>query len=317
MQKVFHRPHIIDEAAADSLTPRRRAQGKKPGLNLILEILLTFAIFFMSVICESIASSIVMIPMGLATKFEPNGKVFGIFDPMVYQEFAGLCCTAVATFACIFLAMFIMRRKVRTFGFVKKNAVKHYLIGLAVGAVMFTVAIGICALTGSVTITFAGGANVLYLILIFIGYMFQGNEEEVVCRGFMLVSIARRYPVWVGVAYNSILFACLHLWNPGIGLLPFINLILFGVLMSLIFLKTGNIWLVSALHTSWNFVQGNVFGVLVSGGTPSVSILSSASTEAKELINGGAFGLEGGIAVTIVVTIAILITAFCVKPSEE
>ena len=105
--------------------------------------------------------------------------------------------------------------------------------------------------------------------------------------------------------------------NPGVGVLPFINLLLFGLLMSLIFLKTGNIWLISALHTSWNFVQGNVFGVLVSGGTPSVSILSSASTEAKDLINGGAFGLEGGIAVTIVVTIAILITAFCIKPSEE
>ena len=317
MQKVFHRPHIIDEAAEASLTPRRRAAGKKPGLNLFLEILLTFSIFFMSVICESIASGVIMIPMGLAPKFEPNGKVFGIFDPMVYQEFAGLCCTVVATFVCIFLAMFLMRRKVSTFGFVKKNAVKHYLIGLAVGAVMFTASIGICALTGSVTITFAGGANVIYLILIFIGYVFQGNEEEVVCRGFTMVSISRRYPVWVGVVYNSLFFAALHLMNPGVGVLPFINLLLFGLLMSLIFLKTGNIWLVSALHTSWNFVQGNVFGVLVSGGTPSVSILSSASTEAKDLINGGAFGLEGGIAVTIVVTIAILITAFCIKPSEE
>ena len=317
MQKVFHRPHIIDEAAEASLTPRRRAAGKKPGLNLFLEILLTFSIFFMSVICESIASGVIMIPMGLAPKFEPNGKVFGIFDPMVYQEFAGLCCTVVATFVCIFLAMFLMRRKVSTFGFVKKNAVKHYLIGLAVGAVMFTASIGICALTGSVTITFAGGANVIYLILIFIGYVFQGNEEEVVCRGFTMVSIARRYPVWVGVVYNSLFFAALHLMNPGVGVLPFINLLLFGLLMSLIFLKTGNIWLISALHTSWNFVQGNVFGVLVSGGTPSVSILSSASTEAKDLINGGAFGLEGGIAVTIVVTIAILITAFCIKPSEE
>ena len=317
MQKVFHRPHIIDEAAEASLTPRRRAAGKKPGLNLFLEILLTFSIFFMSVICESIASGVIMIPMGLAPKFEPNGKVFGIFDPMVYQEFAGLCCTVVATFVCIFLAMFLMRRKVSTFGFVKKNAVKHYLIGLAVGAVMFTASIGICALTGSVTITFAGGANVIYLILIFIGYVFQGNEEEVVCRGFTMVSISRRSPAWVGVVYNSLFFAALHLMNPGVGVLPFINLLLFGLLMSLIFLKTGNIWLISALHTSWNFVQGNVFGVLVSGGTPSVSILSSASTEAKDLINGGAFGLEGGIAVTIVVTIAILITAFCIKPSEE
>ena len=84
-----------------------------------------------------------------------------------------------------------------------------------------------------------------------------------------------------------------------------------------VFLKTGNIWLVSALHTSWNFVQGNVFGVLVSGGTPSVSILSTAPTDLKDLINGGPFGLEGGIAVTIVVTIAILVTAFFVKPCAD
>ena len=317
MQKVFYRPQIIEEAAASSLTPARKAQGKKPGLNLILEILLTFAIFFMSVICEGVALNIGQILAAMTTKLEPSGKVFGIFEPAVFEEMFYLFGTVVSTVVVVASAMFITRRRLRTFGFVKKNAVKHYLIGLALGAGLFVAAIGICVLTGSVSITYAGGANVFYLILIFMGYMLQGNSEEVACRGFTMVSISRRYPVWVGVIYNSVFFAALHLFNPGIGVLPIVNLILFGILMSLVFLKTGNIWLVSALHTSWNFVQGNVFGVLVSGGTPSVSILSTAPTELKDLINGGPFGLEGGIAVTIVVTIAILVTAFFVKPCED
>jgi hypothetical protein len=42
------------------------------------------------------------------------------------------------------------------------------------------------------------------------------------------------------------------------------------------------------------------------------SILTSEITEGKELINGGAFGLEGGIAVTIVLTVGTIIL-LCMK----
>lgn len=60
----------------------------------------------------------------------------------------------------------------------------------------------------------------------------------------------------------------------------------------------------------WNFAQGNIFGVSVSGMDIMASVFSFVPTNEGELINGGTFGLEGGLAVTIVLilaTIAVLL----------
>lgn len=65
----------------------------------------------------------------------------------------------------------------------------------------------------------------------------------------------------------------------------------------------------------WNFAQGNIFGISVSGMDMMASVFSFAPTNEGELINGGTFGLEGGLAVTIVLilaTIAVLLVK--VKP---
>lgn len=65
----------------------------------------------------------------------------------------------------------------------------------------------------------------------------------------------------------------------------------------------------------WNFAQGNIFGISVSGMDMMGSVFSFAPTNEGELINGGTFGLEGGLAVTIVLilaTIAVLLVK--VKP---
>ncbi len=99
---------------------------------------------------------------------------------------------------------------------------------------------------------------------------------------------------------NAAAFAALHLLNPGISLLAVVNLTLFGIFASVCFIKTENIWLVGALHSVWNLVQGNVYGIKVSGMETSCTVFSSAMTEGMELLNGGDFGLEGGLAVTIV-----------------
>jgi len=133
--------------------------------------------------------------------------------------------------------------------------------------------------------------------------MIQVMAEKVLCRGYFLVSLGRRYSMWVAVIVNSVAFAALHLLNSGISVLAFINLVLFGVFASVCFIKTENIWLVGAIHSVWNLVQGNVYGIKVSGIDSVCSIFASNMVEGKEFINGGAFGLEGGIAVTIVLVV--------------
>ncbi len=121
------------------------------------------------------------------------------------------------------------------------------------------------------------------------------------------MSVSRRYPLAVGIIANAVLFAALHLLNNGITVLAFINLVLFGVFASVYFVKRGNIWGVGALHSIWNLAQGNVYGIRVSGIQTSCSVLSSEMVAGRELINGGDFGLEGGLAVTIVLVVGTLV----------
>ncbi len=142
------------------------------------------------------------------------------------------------------------------------------------------------------------------------GRVVQGMAEEVLCRGYFLVSVGRRYPMSAAVLFNSCAFAALHLLNPGISPLAVANLILFGIFASICFIRTENIWLVGAVHSVWNLVQGNVYGGNVSGMKTSCSIFSAAAADGREIFHGGEFGLEGGIAVTVVLLAAILLLLF-------
>ena len=137
--------------------------------------------------------------------------------------------------------------------------------------------------------------------------MIQGMAEEVLCRSYFLVSIGRRYPMWVAVLLNALFFAALHLANNGISVLAFVNLTLFGIFASVYFIKRGNIWGIGAIHSIWNFVQGNFYGIRVSGIETSCTVFDSVSVDGRAWMNGGAFGLEGGLAVTIVLVAATLL----------
>ena len=123
-----------------------------------------------------------------------------------------------------------------------------------------------------------------------------------------MTSLSTRVTIIAAIWINAIFFACMHLLNPGISVLALINLVLFGLFASVYAVKTNNIWGVCAIHSIWNFVQGNFYGILVSGMDTGISVFKFSSTESGKLINGGSFGLEGGLSVTIVLIIGIVIT---------
>lgn len=301
------KPRMVAEAAE-----------KRKGLNIVLEILVFIALF---VVC-SIAQMIVATPIQLVLMYtDPdylNAAMHGDIAGAVEAANA-LAQTDTMTILMLFsnagiilvtllFCKLIQKRKVSTVGFQKPDMWKEYLSGMGIGFGIFTVAVLICVITGSLKIqgmspSFSIGIFVLFLL----GYLIQGMAEEVLCRGYFLVSVSRRYPLAVGILANAVLFAALHLLNNGITVLAFINLVLFGVFASVYFVKRGNIWGVGALHSIWNLAQGNVYGIRVSGIQTSCSVLSSEMVTGRELINGGDFGLEGGLAVTIVLVAGTLV----------
>lgn len=300
-------------------TPQAVVEAKKTqkGLNGALELLIFVAVFFV----VSIGESIILAPIELYLLFGNETYLSAmktgdmelalaasmeISSSNVYM-IGMLFANAVIILIVLLFCKLIQKRKVSTVGFVKKDMAKEYGIGLIIGFVIFSVAVLLCVLTGSLKITGLSETFSVGLWILFgVGYMIQGMAEEVLCRGYLMVSIGRRYPMWLAVLLNSLFFAAMHLLNSGISLLAFVNLTLFGIFASVYFIKRGSIWGIGAIHSIWNFVQGNFYGIKVSGIETSCSVFESLSVEGRDWMNGGAFGLEGGLGVTIVLVAGIL-----------
>jgi membrane protease YdiL (CAAX protease family) len=230
---------------------------------------------------------------------------------MLVQLFSTLLATIVAILFC----RLIEKRRLSSMGLRRGNILSEYLVGSGFGIALISLCVGLCALFGGLklsTSSFSVGVWLLYLV----GFLIQGMSEEVMCRGYMMISVSRKNALWLAVMTNSVMFALLHIANPGFGLLPLINITLFGMLESVYVLKRGNLWGACAIHSLWNFFQGNVFGVSVSGTGTGASPFSATMTDGMEWLNGGTFGLEGGVVVTVVIALATLAAIF-LMPTKQ
>lgn len=294
------------------------ARESQKGLHWALEILIFAALFIVSTLGEAVALIPVQLVIllrdpkyleaaeadDLESLIEITGQAVGGNAYII----ASLFSTGVMIALVILFCKLVQKRGLSSLGFVKEGAGTEYLRGAALGFAMFSVAVLICALTGSVRLSFAQGTfSPLPLVLFAAGYMVQGMAEEALCRGYFMVSLGRRYSMEMAVLINAVAFGALHALNPGVSSLAILNIILFGIFASLCFIRTENIWLVGALHSVWNFTQGNIYGIKVSGLETSCSVFSSVMTEGRDLFHGGAFGIEGGLAVTIVLVAGIAV----------
>lgn len=306
----------------------KQAADRQKGQNWFIELLIFFLVYFVSSMAMSfilIAGSVIVILMdssimqqfaaGNMQQAEALMNTLLESDPLMLLT---LFSNGAMILLTILFCMFIQKRTAASMGFVRQKAGLHYLAGAGAGLVLFSAAVLINLLTGSMSIDgiSAGFSPVLFLLFL-AAFGVQGMGEEVLCRGYFMVSVGRRYSAAVAVFLNSLVFSLLHLFNPGISPLAVINLLLVGIVFSLYFLRTGNIWGVGALHSVWNFVQGNVFGTEVSGLNLSCSLLQSSSDPSRSFWNGGTFGPEGGFSVTIVMVIAILLLLFWKRQAKE
>lgn len=214
---------------------------------------------------------------------------------------------------------FLEKRRIPSMGFRKGHILREYLIGIGVTFAMISIAALTGMAVGAYTFRLSSGISVGLLILFCLGYMVQGASEEVLCRGYLMVSITRRNRPWIAVTVSSLVFAALHLGNPGFNLIGFLNIALCGASYGIYILKRGNIWGACALHSFWNFFQGNFWGISVSGTGwgMNASILTATGKTGMELWNGGTFGIEGGLAGTVAEALCLLFVIFLLPVNRE
>lgn len=226
---------------------------------------------------------------------------------------------ALSALVVVLYCRFAEGRSLFSMGFVRKDAWIHYLKGIAIGFVFFSTVYLTLIATGSVTFDGLNSkASLAMLLLFFFGFVIQGAQEEILTRGYFMMSLSTRLPAIAAILISSFTFSVLHLFNSGFGLLAFVNLVLYGVFLAVYMLKTGNIWGVCAIHSVWNFSQGNLYGMPVSGmNIMETSLFSSSLVEGKEWLSGGAFGPEGGVITSAVSILAIVLTLLLGKRSSE
>lgn len=146
------------------------------------------------------------------------------------------------------------------------------------------------------------------LIASAVNFFWRAALEEILARGFLFQKILRRGSLPLALVGSSAAFAALHLANPHWTPLAMFNLALAGLFFALLFLKTGTLWLAIGAHASFNFFEGTIFSLPVSG-YDWFHLLRVESTGPVGL-TGGAFGPEGGLVCTGVLVLACALTAF-------
>lgn len=189
------------------------------------------------------------------------------------------------------------------------------LMGLLLGGLLFSSVVAVLASVGAYsvervgTLGDLGSAAVDMLPKLAMGALI----EELIFRLLLLRLLERSIGTAWALAVSSLIFGLAHLGNPGAT--PLIGIMLgleIGLLFGAAYLLTRRLWFCAALHLSWNFVQGAVFSIAVSGHSGDAWLRGSLS--GPEWLTGGAFGAEGSV---VAVALCLVVTGVMLKLANQ
>lgn len=164
--------------------------------------------------------------------------------------------------------------------------------GFAWASALIGAVVLLLALSGCYTVSGWGSASgALYLLQL---HVFVAVLEELLFRGLLFRLLEGTVGTWGALLISTLLFGLAHGANPGANAVTLSALGLLSVCLSLAFVMTRRLWLCVGLHWGWNFVQGGLFGLPVSGTQVGPGALAAA-TQGPAWVTGGDFGLEASV----------------------
>lgn len=228
----------------------------------------------------------------------------------LYQfiEFFSFGATLIALFLWV---RFKEARPFSSIGFRGRHPIGKLLLGFVIGAVMMTIgvlvpwALGHYESGGSVH-TNVGSAALGALIPLVIVFIVQASTEEAVFRGYLLQVTGSQTNALMAILGTSIFFAVIHTdFRP----IVLANITLYAVFACFVALGQGSLWLIAGLHAGWNYVQGNIYGLPVSGNPEASSWFAfGPKPGSSDLVTGGDFGVEASIVGTVILVVAVVVS---------
>jgi hypothetical protein len=113
----------------------------------------------------------------------------------------------------------------------------------------------------------------------------------------------------LALALSAAIFGLIHLFNPHSTLWGAIAIILeAGIMLGAAYILTRRLWFPIGIHFAWNFTQGGIFGVAVSGSRSTGLLRGTLS--GPDWLSGGEFGAEGSApAIVLCATAGIVLLA--------
>ena len=182
------------------------------------------------------------------------------------------------------------------------HAARDLGLGLAGGFLLFSMIVGIAALADVYNIVGEGGTATLLATLITVAIV-PAFVEEVLFRGILFRFLEQFGGSWFALALTSALFGLGHILNPNASAFSsFAIAVEAGVLLGGAYMLTRSLWAPIGLHAAWNFTQGYIYDVPVSGIDQQGMV--EARLSGPELLSGGLFGLEASIIALLCATAA-------------
>lgn len=188
--------------------------------------------------------------------------------------------------------------------YVKGNNIKNFVIGLFVGIVLNGACVLVSLMNKDIVIKYQG-FNFIQAFLVLLCVFVQSSGEELICRGYLYQKLLKKYekPI-IAIVGNALLFAMLHFSNSGVTILSAINILLAGIVFSLMVYHFDSLWMAMGAHTTWNYLQNIVFGLPNSGIRMRYSIFKLTSAR-DGIAYTKSFGIEGSVMVTLLFILVI------------
>ncbi len=232
----------------------------------------------------------------------------------VWAEFLIYGLQLVIGFGGIYLVMamftrYIEKRPFRTLGFVgRKKGIKMlrgFIFGLGSSGLVFLLVLIFTPSTLSTEGHLVAGVAAIPVVLLFmIPWAVQATAEEVVFQGWLVPHLTKRNGVIIAIIFSAIVFALIHITNPNMGVLVFINLALYGVFAALYMLYEKSIYGIAAYHFAWNWSFGQLFGATMFEDEQAISIFG-LKREGNPILTGGPLGADGSIFETVMLILLI------------
>ena len=194
------------------------------------------------------------------------------------------------------LVRLVERRKVTELA--PRKLLTHSAVGWLVGTATLVLAAAAMAVAGAYRVQGVNPDAYLVGPLVVLGIL-PGITEEIIARGILFRVVEDGLGTWVALVISAALFGFGHMANPNATVWSSVAIAIeAGLLLGMAYAWTRSLWFCMGLHAAWNFTQGPLLGIPVSGFELKGLLVST--TQGPALLSGGEFGAEASILTVIV-----------------